>query len=36
MVAVSMERGDKEGGMVVEGVVAEDGEKEILINVLLL
>jgi hypothetical protein len=31
-----MEWGDKEGRMVVEGVVAEDGEKEILMNVLLL
>jgi hypothetical protein len=36
VVAVSTKGCDEEGGMVVEGVVAGDGEKEILLNILVL
>jgi hypothetical protein len=36
IVAVSIERCDEEGGMVVKGIVTGDGEKEVFVDILLL
>jgi hypothetical protein len=36
VVAVSTKGGDEEGGMVVEGVVVGDGEKEVLLDIFVL